>query len=885
MLRIVQNRSAASAKSYYSHAEYYGESQEMPGRWGGKAAKLLGLEGTVDQPSFDMLCDNLDPRTGDPLTARTNHDRTVGYDFNFHVPKGLSLAYAFGDERIGRVFEESVEATMREIEQESKTRVRTSGKQEDRVTGNLVWGTFVHKTARPIEGEPDPHLHAHCFVFNATLDPVENRFKAAQFRDLKRDAGYFEARFHARLARRVKDELGYDLRRTGRQWDIAAIPAELAKKFSRRTAQIEDLAQERGITSADQKSELAAVTRESKTKHQTVDELRQSWRARLTDEEAQLIDALPSTLQPDGGSAVDAGPANTAAAVRQAIHHCFERDAVVPERKLLAEALRVGVGQIDADDVEQEAFRQHVLAREIDGRRMATTAEVLAEEQAVIDYARRCRGAVRPLNDAWQVSEENAWLSDEQRSAIRQLAHSPDRVQLLLGGAGVGKTTLMTEAVRAINDGGRQVFTFAPSAEASRGVLRSEGFETATTVAELLLNEKLHDQVRGQVLWVDEAGLLGSRQLKRLFDLADGLDCRVILSGDWKRQHGSVERGGVLPLLDRYAGVTPIEVRTIRRQEGAYKAAIAAMSAGDLASGFDQLDKLGWVRELDPKSMDQQIAADYAELTKAGKSALVVSPTHRQAAHVTAAIRARLREQGALKSDDRELLKLEPLHLTEAEKSDPAFLEEGAVLVFHQNARGYQKGDRVVVHGSVDPEITSQSSRYSVYRASSLPVASGDQIRLTAGGRTKDGEHRLNNGATFEVAGVLPSGDLKLANGWIIDRSFGHLAHGYVTTSHASQGRTVDHVLIAESAESFPAASSEQFYVSASRGRRSVRIYTDDKAELRDVVQASSANTTASEVMFGPDPHYDRHRKQREASHTPSLAPVVTPTHEPTYAR
>ena len=71
MLRITQQKSAQDAKSYYTAADYYSEGQEIVGLWGGKGAKRLGLEGTVDKFSFDRLCDNLDPRTEKPLTVRT----------------------------------------------------------------------------------------------------------------------------------------------------------------------------------------------------------------------------------------------------------------------------------------------------------------------------------------------------------------------------------------------------------------------------------------------------------------------------------------------------------------------------------------------------------------------------------------------------------------------------------------------------------------------------------------------------------------------------------------------------------------------------------------------------------------------------------------------
>src|SRR5579862_222372 len=140
MIRITQQDSAKDAKRYYATADYYSEGQEIVGQWGGKGASRLGLEGKVDKVSFERLCDNLDPRTGKTLTARTRSERTVGYDFTFSVPKSVSLLYAMGgDQGIMDAFREAVQETMREIETEMKTRVRKSRQDRDRTTGNMVW--------------------------------------------------------------------------------------------------------------------------------------------------------------------------------------------------------------------------------------------------------------------------------------------------------------------------------------------------------------------------------------------------------------------------------------------------------------------------------------------------------------------------------------------------------------------------------------------------------------------------------------------------------------------------------------------------------------------------------------------------------------------------
>src|SRR5437660_4478749 len=125
MIRIRQQDSAKAAKSYYTTADYYSEGQEIVGSWGGKGASRLGLEGTVDKFSFERLCDNLDPKTGEPLTVRTRSERRVGFDFTFSVPKSVSLLYALsGDEGLMDAFRGAVDETMRQMEAEMKTRVR-----------------------------------------------------------------------------------------------------------------------------------------------------------------------------------------------------------------------------------------------------------------------------------------------------------------------------------------------------------------------------------------------------------------------------------------------------------------------------------------------------------------------------------------------------------------------------------------------------------------------------------------------------------------------------------------------------------------------------------------------------------------------------------------
>ena len=271
MLRITTSRSAAAAQAYYTagltRQDYYTQGQEITGHWHGTAALRLGLAGEVTQEQFFALAENRHPETGETLTVRQKTERRAGYDFTFSAPKSVGLLYALtGDERLMDAFRAAVHETMREMEGGLQTQVGKGGKQAPRTTGNMVWTDFVHLTTRPVDGIPDPDLHAHCFAFNTTWDPVEQRWKAGEFHDLHIDRPYYEAAFHARLAVRMKD-LGFGVERNGKYWDIAGMSRPLIEKFSRRSAVIEAKAKELGITDPEAKANLGATTREAKAKN------------------------------------------------------------------------------------------------------------------------------------------------------------------------------------------------------------------------------------------------------------------------------------------------------------------------------------------------------------------------------------------------------------------------------------------------------------------------------------------------------------------------------------------------------------------------------------------------------------------------------------------
>lgn len=857
MLRVIPKTDSADAKRYFSSADYYSEGQELIGRWRGEGARRLGLTGEIQKRDWDALADNLDPNSGKRLTIRQKEKRVVGMDFNFHAPKSVSLLFGMTqDERLLDAFRDAVDSTMQGIEQEMATRVRKGGKNENRITGNMVWGEYIHTTSRPIDGSPDPHLHAHCFAFNATYDKQEDRWKAGKFRELKAQAPYFEAMFHSRLTHNLA-ELGLPIERTKNGWELAGVNRAFVKKFSRRTDEIEEKARELGITDPVAKAELGARTRKKKQKNVPMEELQHSWRERMMPNEFATIGELAFKI---GGDAEPADNSAARRAIEYATAHVFERKSVAPEREILATALKHSVGKATVDEIKREADRSGLVVGERDGKRMATTRELMQEEARVIDFARKGRGTRRPFAKYDDAKCEG--LSKDQRKAVKHIVESRDKVTVLSGRAGVGKTELVKRAAATIEKAGTRILAFAPSAEASRGVLRSKGFRDADTVARLLLDEKMQKKAAGQLIWIDEAGLLGIKTMDHVFNLADKIDARVLLSGD-SRQHASVERGSPLRLLEEEAGLKPAEVKEIQRQQGAFLKAVESLAEGRTADGFRRLDKLGWIKEIPTTDRYRQMAADYVEAVLDGKDALCISPTHFEGDQCTAAIRAALKEKGRIGSDELTFTVLENANLTEAERGEAVNYHFGDVLVFHQNAKGFTKGDRVQVgHG---PLPLDQAKRFQLFRQTTLKLAPGDQVRITRGGTTADSKHRVENGNIYKVKGFDEGGNIMLANGWTIGRDWGFLDHGYVVTSHASQGKTIeDVVFVGQSSDSFAASSREQFYVSASRARKQVVVYTNDKDALLDAVSESDERLTAMELIAGSRDRLNRHWDEQQ---------------------
>lgn len=889
MIRMIQSKSAGQAQSYYvqslSPSDYYTQDQELPGMFGGKLAERLWITGNVTKDKFFNLCANKNPITGQSLTPVTKDDRTVGYDINFHCPKSVSILHCLAkDDHIKDAFEQSVHDTMSEMEADVYTRVRVGGADENRKTGEWLYGAFTHQTARPVDGSlPDPHLHCHCFVINATFDPIENKIKAAQFREVQRDMPYYQARFQKRLADRLQ-ELGYSISKTDKAFEIEGVPKEVIAHFSKRTNEIGRIAQEKGITDPAQLAELGARTRAAKQQGHSMAELKAAWKTEMQVISASLGDDQHKALR--FGQEKELQTDTSKRSILYACNHHFERASVMPERRLLATAYHHAIGNkattLDhiTDCLDQVA---NIIKIEERGRMVITTQEVLQEEMQMVRLARAGQGQLTPL--CTKAPALN--LDGQQREAAAHVLTTANRVSIIRGVAGAGKTTLLKELVPCLHQAGKHVTIVAPSADASRGTLRKEGFEKADTVSMLLSNKQMQEKLAGQVLIVDEAGLLGTAQALRLLEIATEQKTQLLFVGD-TRQHSAVTRGDALRILNTVGGIQCAEVSKIYRQKDAeYRTAVEYLSQGKAKQGFEKLDSIGAVKECDPLSPHAELAKDYVAALKQGKSALVISPTRLEGERVTASVREALRSAEMLGKEDKAVLRLTNLNYTEAAKGDIRNYKEGQLVQFTQNVTGgIKKGSQWHVKAVEDKEVVienvygravslpvDKTQHFTVFQKQEIPLAAGDAVRITHNGFDAN-DKRLDNGTLLHVVSIDEKGDMTLRIGegktlYRLPHDFGHIEHAHCMTSHASQGKTVDRVFIAQNAATFPATDLKQFYVSCSRGREAVSIYTDDKVALLEHASEMGDRQSALELLSGKETHLE-HVLAQERSAYPS---------------
>jgi len=224
-------------------------------------------------------------------------------------------------------------------------------------------------------------------------------------------------------------------------------------------------------------------------------------------------------------------------------------------------------GQLTSIDVIRRADGR-VVPAEVDERRYTTKGLLLTEQRAITRaLARHDDGVAVADEHHSQVAARRRTFSVEQAELVRRLTSSGAGVEVVVGKAVTGKTYALDAAREAWEASGIAVAGVALAARAALELEASAGI-ASTTLARLLarLDDHRHGSPLepGSVLVVDEAGMVGTRQLARLLDHAEAQAVKVVLVGD-PHQLPEIDAGGLFRALT--TRLPTIELTDNRRQQ------------------------------------------------------------------------------------------------------------------------------------------------------------------------------------------------------------------------------------------------------------------------------------------------------------------------------
>lgn len=723
----------------------------------------------------------------------------AGYALSFSPPKSVSVIWALAPDEISdqvrQGHDAAVAAALEFLQDHAAFCRRGHGGAVQEATGGYLAAVFVHRTSRA----GDPQLHSHVLVANKVQAVSDGRWLTVDGRELyevqKAGGMLYKAALRAELTARLGVSWGEVDGNGGAE--IEGAPDRLIGEFSKRRVQVEaaaarltgekEAALGRSLTGDERAAvfQLAAYqSRAAKSKDgaETTAELRARWRAEASAASFPVEDWLGRVL--DRRSATKAEMAMARLGLKPSLdlvlveaidrlersHSTWGRaqavevlSVVLPAHKsqtagqvrqvveaaadlLLAHPDVVGLSCPDRPDARHGSPRY-------------STWWTLQTEQAVLDAVEAGRTASVAVAPTHRVLAD-AGLGEDQEHAVRRVCGGGERVAVLIGPAGSGKSRTLAAAREAWEQAGIAVRGVAPSAVAA-GVLAEQAGIPSDTLAKYLL-DIAHRRTTlnpGEVIVCDEASMVSTRDMARLVLLADTAGAKVVLVGD-HYQLGSVDAGGLFRLLA--ADAKTAELTGIRRFADPWEAqATGRLRHGDPTVIGEYADR-GRVRSGDRDRVLEGAHQAWKDGREHGRSVVVMAADHDTVDQL--AMRARA-----------------------------ARVQAGEV-----EAGGITLGAQTV--GVGDEIVTTRNDRRLVTTTGAW-VRNGD--RWTVDQRHQSGALRLRS--------LDGRGTVTLPGDYVHE----HVGLAYAVTVHRSQGLTVDHAVVVVDRTT----SAEHLYVAMTRGR------------------------------------------------------------------
>jgi conjugative relaxase-like TrwC/TraI family protein len=721
--------------------------------------------------------------------------RVSGLDLCLSAPKSVSVLYGLADLDTAAVVRSAhrtaVLAALEHIDRTctSGFRGHHGGDKQRRVrTDGLIGAAFEHRTSR----SNDPQLHTHVVVANL-LHGADGKWGAVDTREVyaqARTGGFvYQAVLRGELTRTLGVEWGPV--RNG-QAEITGVPRDLLRLFSKRRAAIDVELERLGRDDPAAAARATLVTRPPKTALDP-ETLRERWARDATDaghDPADLSAALRRIDPPALPDPVDVVERLLATDGLTHKRSTFDRRDVLQG---VCEAIPAGtpVTVTDLRELATVVVRDPdvvpVLAEAAIWSRRYSTSELLATETAAQQLAAARAGDQLAIVDPDSVAKvvAAADLSAEQTAMVTRITSSGAGVEVIVGPAGSGKTRALAVARQAWETAGVPVQGAALAAIAAR-VLEDGAGLPARSLYRLLAAVERQDRngvggsllPPGGVLVVDEAGMVGTRQLASLISLTRAHHTKLVLVGD-PHQLPEIEAGGLFAAL---AGSLPsVSLAGNQRQRAGWeRAALAQLRDGDVVAAVTAYRRHGRLRTgQDTTEQIEQLLADYrsARARHGTGQVLVVASSRADARRLNTVVRDAMLTDGTLGETE--------LRVSVADTD-----------------RSYRVGEQVMVTANHYP----------------LALLNGTRGTVTS----------LDPGTGGLTVGFSDGRDIHLPADYLAG---GQLGYGYALTAHKAQGMTVEVALLWGSA----ALTRETGYVAMSRGRTANYLYATWDSLRRDL--------------------------------------------------